>query len=438
MIPGPPRIRSSATNVIHICTAEDFVSADSSGRAMTFQFGPPIDLTDLPNFAKTDVRPRCSVFVGRISTKDNQNPASSLPRQVVLASARLEAGEEFAGYYWDVESGMLPPELRSLGPREMYEALGVPLPRDGGLQDLVDRAEQLGVTHVLAERSDRVARAMLTSLTVEHELGKVGVEVVYANEPVGGTESGRLRTRRYSQVDAEIYRTVLMEMSMGGQIQHAINGWNHGYPPYPYTTVIDETAPAPARGRLGATRPKRKLVPHPDSRRFDAARELCRLRREEHLKSAEIIAILAAEPDRYPIEGRWTHNLVEGLAANPKLTGHQVYNRRATRTGRPGCSRQNPVSEWVWSPEIVHEPVVSLQEWKQAQEVTTALRAGRQEGGSLLLIHIAARQLGLTVTEGSSSDTHTLYRIGGRKVVLPSPIPDMVAQQVIADMKNAT
>ncbi|MCP2320227.1 Recombinase [Nocardia amikacinitolerans] len=405
---------------------------------MTFQFGPPIDLTDLPNFRRMDVRPRCSVFVGRVSTKDNQNPSSSLPRQVVPASARLEAGEEFAGYYWDVESGMLPPELRSLEPQEMYEALGVPLPRDGGLQDLVDRAEQLGVTHVLAERSDRVARAMLTSLTVEHELGKVGVEVVYANEPVGGTESGRLRTRRYSQVDAEIYRTVLMEMSMGGQIQHAINGWNHGRPPYPYTTVIDETAPTPAGGRFGATRPKRKLVPHPDSCRFDAARELCRLRREEHLKSAEIITVLAADPDRYPIEGRWTHNLVEGLAANPKLTGHQVYNRRASRTGRPGFSRQNPVSEWVWSPEIVHEPVVSLQEWKQAQEVTAALRAGRQEGGSLLRIRVVARQRGLTVTEVSSSDTHTLYRIGGRKVVLPSPIPDMVAQEVIADMKNAT
>ncbi|NQE89574.1 hypothetical protein HPY32_21680 [Nocardia terpenica] len=136
-----------------------------------------------------------------------------------------------------------------------------------------------------------------------------------------------------------------------------------------------------------------KLAPHPDSRRFDAARELCRLRREEHLKSADIIALLAAEPDRYPIEGRWTHNLVEGLAANPKLTGYQVYNRRATRTGRPGYSRWNPVSEWVWSPEVVHEPVVSLQEWKQTQEVTAALRAGSQEG-SLSRIRATARLRG--------------------------------------------
>ncbi|MEV0297012.1 recombinase family protein [Nocardia sp. NPDC050710] len=404
---------------------------------MTFQFGPPIDLTDLPNFTQTDLRPRRPVFVGRVSTKDNQNPCSSLPRQAVLASERLEPGEEFIAHFWDVESGMLPPELRGLGPQEVYEAIGVPLPRDGGLQDLLDRAEQMGVTHVLAERSDRVARAMLTSLTVEHELGMVGVEVVYANEPTGGTESGRLRTRRYSQVDAEVFRTTLMEMSMGGQIQHAIGGWNHGYAPYPYIAVIDETAPAPARGRFGVVRPKRKLAPHPDSRRFEAARELCRLRREEHLRSGEILAVLAADPDRYPIEGRWTHTRIEGLAANPKLTGHQVYNRRATRTGRPGVSRQNPVSKWVWSPEIVHEPVISVREWKQAQEVTAALRAGRREGDALVRIRVAAGQRGLAVTAVSTGETHATYLIGGRKVVLPSPVPDAVAQQVIADLEDA-
>lgn len=404
---------------------------------MTLHFGPPIDLTDLPNFKQADLRPRRPAFVGRVSTKDNQNPASSLPRQVVLASEHLQPGEEFAAYFWDVESGMLPPDLRGLGSKAMYDALAVPIPRDGGLQDLVDRAEQLGITHAVAERSDRVARAMLTSLTVEHELARCGVEVVYANEPVGGTESGRLRTRRYSQVDAEIYRTTLLEMSMGGQFQHAFNGWNHGYPPYPYIAVIDESAPVPEKGRFGLARPKRKLAPHPDPRRFDAARELCRLRREEHLKAKDIIAILASDPERYPIKGRWTHNLVEGLISNPKLTGYQVYNRKAARTGRPGFSRLNPVSQWVWSPKPVHETVVSLQDWKQAQEVTAALRADAREGGPLLRIRAAARRLGLTVTAVTSSDTHTLYRIGGRQVVLPTPIPDTVVQQVIDDMGRA-
>ncbi|NEA15448.1 recombinase family protein [Streptomyces halstedii] len=400
-------------------------------------YGPPIDLTDLSNFARVEMRPRRTVFCGRVSTKDNQNPSSSIPRQVVLASQRLENGEDFAGHFWDVESGMLPPEARGLGPQEMYDALHVPTPRDGGLQDLLDRAELLGVTHVLAERSDRIARAMLTSLTVEHKLQKIGVEVVYANEPIGGTESGRLRTRRYGQVEAELFRTAMLEMSMGGQVQHAINGWNHGIPPYPYIAVVDEGAPPPAPGRFGEARPKKKLVPHADPLRFEASRELCLLRREEHLKAADIIAILSADRSKYPIEGQWTHNRVEGLIANPKLTGYQVYNRRASRTGRPGFSRWNPISQWVWSPRPVHEAVVSLAEWKAAQEVTAGLRAGAAAGPAMR-IRAAASRRGLAFSMLEKTTSHTQYRIGSRKVVLPTPIPHPVAQQVIESLESET
>ncbi|MBF6169221.1 hypothetical protein IU486_31460 [Streptomyces gardneri] len=79
-----------------------------------------------------------------------------------------------------------------------------------------------------------------------------------------------------------------------------------------------------------------------------------------------------------------------------------------------------------------------MHEWKQAQEVTAALRTGAQEGGSLLRIRVAARRLGFTVTAVSSSETHTVCRIGGRKAVLPTPMPDMVVQQVIADMEKPT
>ncbi|MFJ2745274.1 recombinase family protein [Streptomyces sp. NPDC087440] len=399
---------------------------------MKTPFGPPIDLSGLSGFALTDARPRRSVFIGRVSTKDQQNPASSIPRQVVLASERLEPDEEFVAYFWDVESGMLPPELRGQGPQEMYDKLGVPTPRDGGLQDLVDRVEQLAVTHVLAERSDRLARAMLTSLTVEHELSQHGVEVVYANEPVGGTESGRLRVRRFGQVEAELYKKSLMEMSTGGQFQHAISGWNHGFPPYPYIAVVDENAPVRAGGRFGTERPKRKLVPHPDSRRFDMAREAHRLRREERLRTGAILARLSAEPDRYP--GSFSYNFMEGLLANPKLSGHQVYNRKAPRTRRKGQPLWNPISEWVWSPEIAHERVVSLEEWKQAQEVTDELR--EEAEGSWTRVRRAASALGLSLTAVDSSGTHTVYEVGGRRITLPTPIPDELVQLIIDDMER--
>lgn len=42
------------------------------------------------------MRPRRTVFCGRASIKDQQNPSSSIPRQVVLTSQHLADGTEFA------------------------------------------------------------------------------------------------------------------------------------------------------------------------------------------------------------------------------------------------------------------------------------------------------------------------------------------------------
>ncbi|WP_328698488.1 hypothetical protein [Streptomyces sp. NBC_00342] len=54
----------------------------------------------------------------------------------------------------------------------------------------------------------------------------------------------------------------------------------------------------------------------------------------------------------------------------------------------------------------------------------------------MLRIRAAARQRGLTVTEINSTGSHTQYRIGTRQVVLPTPIPDAVAQQIIEDWES--
>ncbi|WP_160051306.1 recombinase family protein [Nocardiopsis sp. FR26] len=393
------------------------------------QYGPPIDLTGVPGWAHTDLRPRRVAFAGRVSTKDNQDPRSSIPRQVALASERLQDGEQFVAHFYDVESGMLPPELRGLGTTEMYDTLAVPVPRDGGLQELLDQAEHRGITHVIAERSDRVARAMLTSLTVEHELEKLGVEVVYANEPVGGTKTGQLRTRRYSQVDAEVYRYALLEMSMGGQVQHTTNGWNHGRPPYPYIAVVDENAP-PQPERFGPRRPKKKLAFHPDERRQVAAAELFRLRLKERMRGEDIAFFCNSRPDLYPVDGEWTIQRVEGLLANPKLTGYQVYNRKASRTGG---GRINPISEWVWSPREVHPRIITIQEWAATQEVTANLK-NRADGG-ISRVREPARTRGWGVRTVRSSDTHVMYRAGGHEFTVPrGPLPDELADRIIADV----
>ncbi|MFF4521309.1 recombinase family protein [Streptomyces bluensis] len=54
--------------------------------------------------------------------------------------------------------------------------------------------------------------------------------------------------------------------------------------------------------------------------------------------------------------GHWTVQSVRGILTNPKYTGYQVWNRKARK--KRG-NRANPVSEWIWSPQPVHEPLVT-------------------------------------------------------------------------------
>jgi hypothetical protein len=265
-----------------------------------------------------------------------------------------------------------------------------------------------------------------------------GVQVVYANEPTGGTESGRLRTRRYGQVEAEIYRTTLMEMSMGGQVEHAVNRWNHGHPPYPHVAVLDESAPRQERGRFGPARPKKKLAPHPDTRRFDAAGEIHRLRREEHLKTPDIVAALAAEPDRYPIGKRWTRQPRERPDRQPevdRLHGLQP----ESRPHRPG--RRVPAETDLGVDLVAADHTRTRHQLRRA-EGRPAGHGGAQgrSGGyvSLQGLRAAARRLGLTVTPVRSGSTHTVYLVGEQQVVLPNPVPDALVQQIVDAARAAS
>ncbi|PSK88718.1 resolvase-like protein [Murinocardiopsis flavida] len=398
-------------------------------------FPPPIDLTSLPGFARTDVRtPHITVFLGRVSTKDNQDPCSSIPGQAATCRPRLDDGEAFAGHYWDVESGYLGLDKRSLGDEAFYRQLGVPLPRDGGLTELLEAARAGHITRVLCERSDRCARDMLAVLTVEDLLAEAGAELVYANEPTiessrGRLSSGHLRMRRGGQVEAEVFKVTMGEMSERGQIQHAVQGYNHGTPPYPYITRIDPDAPVRADRFL--RRPKRRLALHPDPRRFDTMVEMSRLRRAERAADAEIVNLFASDPGAHPIDTQWTHQRVAGLLANPKLTGHQVWGRKTARG-----TRLRPIEEWIWSPHPTHPAVLTIEEWAEAQTITAQMRASRRDG--MARVRDAASAQGMGVQVIRSNDRHVVYGVGPHQfVVRRGALDDATAEQVISHLRAA-
>lgn len=83
------------------------------------------------------------------------------------------------------------------------------------------------------------------------------------------------------------------------------------------------------------------------------------------------------------------YSSVRDVLTNPKPTGHMVWNRRARKGS--GKNRMNPVSEWVWSPEPVHEVLVDLETFVQAQEVAEYRERSRSTSG--LSRHPQARRV---------------------------------------------
>jgi hypothetical protein len=85
----------------------------------------------------------------------------------------------------------------------------------------------------------------------------------------------------------------------------------------------------------------------------------------DRLGYAAIVDHLNASPVLFPppvppggasrARGAWGKSAVADLLRNPKYTGYQVFNRRASRS-RSGA--HNEPALWVWSPHPVHEPLI--------------------------------------------------------------------------------
>jgi site-specific DNA recombinase len=89
----------------------------------------------------------------------------------------------------------------------------------------------------------------------------------------------------------------------------------------------------------------------------------------ERLGKPTIRARLAAYPP--PPSGAWSLAIVDEILSNPKYTGHQVMGRRRRKGGK---KLWTPASEWIWTPEPTHEPLVDMATWDAAQKM------GRRHG----------------------------------------------------------
>jgi site-specific DNA recombinase len=306
-------------------------------------------------------------FLGRTSTANMQDPRASLRRQLRSAQGWLPAGWFIAAVYWDIESGGIDLEQRSQG--DAYrDFAGDGLPRDGGMADLLNEAASPTprFAAVVCEDIERSGRDMFNALKLEKALSRQGIPLFATDEPadIEGVNATTVLVRRVKQGVAEWYRLQLKEKIWKGLVEHSLDGWNIGAPPYGY---LAQRIEHPVAFKAAQGRTKSRLILDPA--RAPVVEQIFTWRTVDKLGMPAIAARLNTSPAMYPAPGSaagWSAQAVSGILRNPKYTGHMVFGRLRTRNSH---RVPMPPDQWLWSPEPVHPVIVDRSVWEQAQGI---------------------------------------------------------------------
>jgi DNA invertase Pin-like site-specific DNA recombinase len=207
-------------------------------------------------------------WMGRTSDDEVQDPTISLPRQLRAVPAAMSDGMEIVLHFWDIETSRK--ELDARGSSNAWRQFDVPIPRDGGIADLLAEARDplRRFDAVICESIDRIARLTYQSTKIEHDLEQLGIPLLAADEPITrSAQTGRIEKkaglvllRRAKQGVAEWYVLEMLEKSRSGIEIHTDQGFNVGKPPYGY--VADKVRhPVPAKRADGKHKTRLALDP---------------------------------------------------------------------------------------------------------------------------------------------------------------------------------
>jgi site-specific DNA recombinase len=299
-------------------------------------------------------------FYGRVSTDDAQDPSLSIPRQLHKCNEALALiGECVGPTYWEVDSGRK--ELAERGRGSFDWSSSVPVPRLGGLHELLAAAERGEFEAVIVEEIERVSRLTFDGTRIERQLEMLDIPLLAADEPLDRNATAVL-TRRVKQGVAEWYVRSLLEKSRQGMEESVRQGWHTGGPaPYGYA-LEPHPHPNPHKAREGLV--KHKLVV--DAVRGPIVKLVFTWYVKDGLGLGVICERLNSDLERHPPPRRnrkdendlvqtWSRSQIHSMLRNPKYTGYNVWNRHDKRRGRPLL---RPRDQWVWSAGPTHEAIV--------------------------------------------------------------------------------
>jgi site-specific DNA recombinase len=321
-------------------------------------------------------------FYGRVSTEDNQDPTLSIPRQLTSCERAVgQIGGRIVAHYYDVESGAARFEARCSG--RGLRGFDIPIPRRGGLQELIVDAGSADFVAVVCESINRFSRNPSVTFQAEDELRSFNVKLWPIDEP--WEESfGSIVLRHVNVGLARGYLYELKVKSRQGLETAARQGRHVGGKPL-YGYVFQEMVhPNPHRAAEG--RKMRVLVPDPV--RGPIVTSIFHDYVVQGLGIGEIVAKLNASLERYPPpqspdparrRGEWGRSSVWEILHNPKYCGYQVWNRRR----RKGDGGFNDPSKWIWSTEPAHEALVPRETLERAAQIAESHGNGNRRTPSL-------------------------------------------------------
>lgn len=322
-------------------------------------------------------------FLGRVSTEDQQDPESSRNWQKARAEALIAPHGRIVTEYFDVDrSRSIPPQRRPEASRLLDS-----LPDPGrGFQAVVIGEPQ---------RAFYGSQFMMTSPVFEHYgvqlwVPEIGGPIDPANEAhelimsmYGGISKGE-RTRIKTRVRSAMAAQALLEGRYLG-----------GRPPYGYMLVDAGPHPNPSKAADGKR--LRRLVPDPQTA-WAVARIFA-----EYLSGLGIFAIAEGltrdsvpspsahdrKRNRHRSGIAWSKGAVRAILKNPRYTGHQVWAKQRkdevlidvndVQLGHHTLLRWNGDDEWVWSRDQVHQPLITHEDFAQANALMGS--RGRTPGG---------------------------------------------------------
>lgn len=311
-------------------------------------------------------------FYGRVSTEDQQDPTSSKQWQMSRAQSIIEpAGGVVVAEFFDIgQSRSLPwkrrPESASLleafkSPERGFDAVVIGEPARAFY------GNQFGLTF-----------PVFVHYGVELWVPEVGGRV----DP--GSDAHDLVMSLYGGMSkGERNRIkVRVRSAMEAQAKHE-GRFLGGRPPYGYQLADAGAHPNPGKAADGKR--LQRLEPDPTSApvvqrifaEYIAGRGYFAIAQD--LTRDGIPSPSAHDParNRHRDQRSWSKIAVRSILMNPRYTGRQVWNRQRrdeilvdvedVAQGHLSRMRWNDRSDWVWSAEQTHDPIISAEDFDKAQ-----------------------------------------------------------------------